>query len=193
MTSYNEAFESYELVLNSFVEAKWLDDEQQKIYVLYEVLRAYLVIFMTMVGFMKFAGFLRHENSRLVGFLELISGALFLPSWKAVRVIFRVSENEGANDYLNNDEYGEKLILVGCYLIMTALGIVTGDPKKIYSPVCWVHAILCCLLGTWFGLIYDRPVVDIGEAEVPLVAVLLLFMVQGHIFARLMPHSSSQK
>lgn len=49
---------------------------------------AWLIVFMTGVGFLKASGMLEHKNSRLVGSLELLGGALFLPGWPEVFHLF---------------------------------------------------------------------------------------------------------
>ena len=45
---------------------------------------AWLILFMTGVGFLKAGGALAHLNSRLVGSLELLGGLIFLPAWPDV-------------------------------------------------------------------------------------------------------------
>mmetsp|Transcript_94187 Transcript_94187/g.170119 ORF Transcript_94187/g.170119 Transcript_94187/m.170119 type:complete len:159 (+) Transcript_94187:78-554(+) len=88
----------------------------------------WLCAFMTGVGAMKAAGFLKHDLSQIVGVLELIGGAVLLPRW---RVVSDLLGKGGA----------EKSLRYGCWMILWALGIIVSTYKR-KSFVCWSQAFL---------------------------------------------------
>ena len=138
---------------------------------------AWLCVFLTGVGALKASGRLPHKNSRLVGVLELLAGAIFLPGWPAL------AEWLQANPY--------NLYMMGASMTMTALGIVTGDRKKLLSPVCWFHAFLT--VGFCISLELDD--IQIQGYDVNPALLVPLFMLYGHFVGRNLgtePDPSSQ-
>ena len=89
----------------------------------------WLVLFMTGVGTLKAAGFLRHELSQLVGALEAIGGALLLPRWTQICRLFGKGGSETS-------------LRMGCWFILIALGMIVSTRKR-KSPVCWSQTVLC--------------------------------------------------
>lgn len=134
-------------------------------------LHVYLCCFMTGVGVLKFGGFLPHKNSRLVGFLELFAGLILLPGWPQISSL---SSKQG----IQLETYN--LYLMGASMILTALGIVTGDKKKRYSVVCWFHAVL--ILGFCVGLSLDN--ITLLNQKVDPVLAISLFFIYGHIVGK---------
>lgn len=89
----------------------------------------WLCIFMTGVGALKAAGFLRHDLSQIVGVLEFLGGAILLPRWSH---IIRFLGKGGA----------ELSLRMGCWFILGALGMIVSTRKR-KSPVCWSQTVLC--------------------------------------------------
>mmetsp|Transcript_28851 Transcript_28851/g.62846 ORF Transcript_28851/g.62846 Transcript_28851/m.62846 type:complete len:163 (-) Transcript_28851:12-500(-) len=87
----------------------------------------WLVAFMTSVGGLKAAGFLRHDLSRIAGLLELVGGLVFLPCWP------RVLRGLGLR--------ADLCARLGIWLILAALGVIASTKKR-RSPVCWSQALL---------------------------------------------------
>mmetsp|Transcript_104326 Transcript_104326/g.185495 ORF Transcript_104326/g.185495 Transcript_104326/m.185495 type:complete len:156 (+) Transcript_104326:24-491(+) len=88
----------------------------------------WLCVFMTGVGALKAAGFLRHDLSQLVGVLELIGGCVFLPRWTAV------------TNFLGKGG-SERSLRLGCWMVLCALGMIMSTYKR-KSMVCWTQAFL---------------------------------------------------
>lgn len=131
------------------------------------LLQFYLIVFMTIVGFLKASGKLRHKNSRVVGLLELFSGALLLPGWSKVgEILYDMSTSS--------------LYLTGAYLICIALGIVTGDESKRLSPACWLHLFL--IKGFVYNLSLDN--ITILEIDVHPILFCPFFFTYGHVMGR---------
>lgn len=89
----------------------------------------WLCFFMTGVGALKAAGFLRHDLSQIVGVLEFLGGAILLPRWSH---IIRFLGKGGA----------ELSLRMGCWFILGALGMIVSTRKR-KSPVCWSQTVLC--------------------------------------------------
>lgn len=89
----------------------------------------WLCIFMTGVGALKAAGFLRHDLSQIVGVLEFLGGALLLPRWSH---IIKLLGKGGA----------ELSLRMGCWFILAGLGMIVSTRKR-KSPVCWSQTVLC--------------------------------------------------
>jgi len=123
----------------------------------------WLIVFMTGVGTMKAIGKLPHQNSQLVGVLELLGGAVFLPGWPKLQQLTGITV---VYSYV-----------FGCALIMSALGMVIADPKKRVSPVCWIHAALTLL----FVHQQKIPPIMIFNNPIPSMAVVGGFIVYGFI------------
>mmetsp|Transcript_19761 Transcript_19761/g.37173 ORF Transcript_19761/g.37173 Transcript_19761/m.37173 type:complete len:159 (-) Transcript_19761:181-657(-) len=110
----------------------------------------WLVLFMTGVGALKAAGFLRHDLSQIVGVLEFIGGALFLPRWSAVVNLLGKGGSETS-------------LRAGCWFILCGLGMIVSTRKR-KSPVCWSQTVLC------LELLRNRG----GNAAVAIGVVMLL-------------------
>eukprot|EP00933_Yihiella_yeosuensis_P045379 TRINITY_DN4074_c1_g3_i4.p1 TRINITY_DN4074_c1_g3~~TRINITY_DN4074_c1_g3_i4.p1 ORF type:complete len:162 (-),score=10.39 TRINITY_DN4074_c1_g3_i4:60-545(-) len=88
----------------------------------------WLIMFMSAVGLLKAAGFLRHDLSQIVGVLEFTGGIVFLPRWGAVSGAL----GKGGS---------ERSVRLGAWLILSALGMIVSTYKR-KSPVCWSQAFL---------------------------------------------------
>mmetsp|Transcript_79866 Transcript_79866/g.171161 ORF Transcript_79866/g.171161 Transcript_79866/m.171161 type:complete len:154 (+) Transcript_79866:80-541(+) len=84
----------------------------------------WLCTFMSSVGALKAAGFLRHDLSQIAGALELLGGIAFLPCWRPL------SKRLGS----------EACLRLGTGLILVALGIIVSTYKR-RSFVCWSQAV----------------------------------------------------
>ena len=90
-----------------------------------------LCVFTTGVGALKGTGALPHELSRLVGLLELLGGAVFLPDW----------------DWQGDVQEQDLATFAGCVLLLLlGLGMALSVPATRYSPVCWVTTALTLAL-----------------------------------------------
>jgi len=90
-------------------------------------LQWWLCCFMTGVGGLKAAGFLKHDLSQIVGIAEIIGGLVFLPRWPRLCVQLGITP--------------ESSLKVGACFILAGLGIIASTHKR-KSPICWSQALL---------------------------------------------------
>lgn len=88
----------------------------------------WLIVFMTCVGALKSAGFLRHDLSQIAGLLELIGALVFLPRWPAYREVLGKAGPDTA-------------VRLGCWCILAGLGVIISTYKR-KSIVCWSQLVL---------------------------------------------------
>eukprot|EP00929_Paragymnodinium_shiwhaense_P106195 TRINITY_DN71398_c0_g1_i1.p1 TRINITY_DN71398_c0_g1~~TRINITY_DN71398_c0_g1_i1.p1 ORF type:complete len:171 (+),score=32.13 TRINITY_DN71398_c0_g1_i1:90-602(+) len=85
-------------------------------------LQWWLCGFLSAVGALKAAGFLRHDLSQIAGFVEFVGALIFLPCWKPLQA------SSGLKP--------EACVRLGSWIILAALGIIVSTKKR-KSPVCW--------------------------------------------------------
>ena len=135
-------------------------------------------LFLLIVGVRKSLGQLKHKHSRIVGLLELTS-SLF---------IFSFLFHNSLGLTTSSSQMKNILLLTAAIFTAQAIGLVTSDTKKRFSPVCYC-VLLCVFLLVYLEEIkipafhpHLETLTTIPSLDVYIL--LTSFFGQGHIVGR---------
>eukprot|EP00511_Aplanochytrium_stocchinoi_P008328 CAMPEP_0204858290 /NCGR_PEP_ID=MMETSP1347-20130617/22226_1 /ASSEMBLY_ACC=CAM_ASM_000690 /TAXON_ID=215587 /ORGANISM="Aplanochytrium stocchinoi, Strain GSBS06" /LENGTH=222 /DNA_ID=CAMNT_0052006259 /DNA_START=247 /DNA_END=915 /DNA_ORIENTATION=- len=109
-----------------------------------------LVFVLSIIGGLKSLGLLQHHLSQFVGILEFVGAFILLnPFLNIVELLELDLTYKLEKDQLKIFDF-EISALIGCSLLLYALGIVLSTPGKFGSPVCWFHIlVIFALVQFW--------------------------------------------